>query len=312
MEHAIEVVNLVKSYSGKNVVDGISFNVKKGMIFALLGPNGAGKTTTIEIVECIRPLTSGSVRVLGYDVGDRRDEQEIKRRIGIMPQEFRALDKLTVKENIELFSRLYPYHSSSSKDVDEVIREFGLEEYSNVRFERLSGGIRQRLGLAIATIHDPEILFLDEPTTGLDPTSRRQVWAMIRALKDSGKTVVLTSHYMEEVEYLADEVAIMNKGRIVASGSPQDIASRYGTGRRLTIRGYSRSRLLASLANSSNTLGDILTLSMDRLDSMLIAEIVDMAIKDGLEVQFKNPSLEDAFLRLVGRIDEDGRLIING
>lgn len=311
MDYAIEVMNLVKSYSGKNVVDGVSFNVSKGTVFALLGPNGAGKTTTIEIIECLRTFTSGSVNVLGYRVGDRRDEQEIKRRIGVMPQEFRALDKLTVRENIELFSRFYDRH----RDVDEVIKEFGIEEYSNVRFERLSGGLRQRLGLAISTINDPEILFLDEPTTGLDPASRKQIWGMVKMLKDSGKTIVLTSHYMEEVEHLADEVAVMSKGKIVAMGSPYYIASRYGTGRRLVIKGYSRSKMLAALADSNNTVGDALIISMDKYNSkssisnIPITEIVNIAIREGLEVQFRNPSLEDAFLRLVGRMDDDGRLI---
>ncbi len=309
MEYAIEVFNLVKRYSSRNVVDGISFSVRRGIVFALLGPNGAGKTTTIEIIECLRTLTSGSVYVLGYRVGDGRDEKEIKRRIGMMPQEFRALDKLTVRENIELFSKFYDRH----RGIDEVLKEFDIEEYSNVRFERLSGGLRQRLGLAISTINDPEILFLDEPTTGLDPASRKQIWDMVKRLKNSGKTIVLTSHYMEEVEHLADEVAVMSKGRIVAMGSPYHIASRYGTGRRLVIKGYSRSRALTELADSNNTVGDALILNMDEYSSnkssIPITEIVDIAIRDGLEVQFRNPSLEDAFLRLVGRMDDEGRLL---
>ncbi|MFN4336190.1 MAG: ABC transporter ATP-binding protein [Candidatus Nitrosocaldus sp.] len=308
MENAIEVMNLVKRYSNRKVVDGISFNVSKGTVFALLGPNGAGKTTTIEIIECLRTFTSGSVNVLGYRVGDRRDEKEVKRRIGVMPQDFRAFDKLTVRENIELFSKFYDRH----RGIDEVLKEFDIDEYSNVRFERLSGGLRQRLGLAISTINDPEILFLDEPTTGLDPASRKQIWDMVKRLKDSGKTIVLTSHYMEEVEHLADEVAVMSKGRIVAMGSPYYIASRYGTGRRLVIKGYSRSKMLAALANYSNTVGDALILNIDEYSSkssITITEIVDIAIRDGLEVQFRNPSLEDAFLRLVGRMDYEGRLL---
>ncbi|MCS7141965.1 MAG: ABC transporter ATP-binding protein [Candidatus Nitrosocaldus sp.] len=309
MEYAIEVRDLVKRYSGRNVVDGVSFSVRRGTVFALLGPNGAGKTTAIEILECLRTPTSGSAIVLGYSVGkSRRDEQEIKRRIGIMPQEFKALDKLTVRENMVLFSRLYDRH----RDIDGLIREFGLEEHSNIRFERLSGGLRQRLGLALAVINDPEVIFLDEPTTGLDPASRRGVWDMIRAFKASGKTVVLTSHYMEEVEYLADEVAVMHRGRIVATGSPGEIAGRYGLGRRLVIHGCTRSKGLASLVREYGVVGDTLVLSMDDIGSIPISEIVDMAIRDGLEVQFRNPSLEDAFLRLVGRMDEEGRLINDG
>lgn len=302
-DNVVEVIDLVKSYSGRRVVDGVSFSVRRGTVFALLGPNGAGKTTTIEIMECIRPLTSGTVRVLGYSVGNRRDEHEIKMRIGIMPQDFRALDKLTVRENLELFARLY----NRLDGVDEAIREFGLEEHSSIQFEKLSGGLRQRVGLAIATINDPEVLFLDEPTTGLDPASRKHLWEMIRRLKHSGKTILLTSHYMEEVEQLADQVAVMNRGRIVAIGSPYEIAGRYGMGRRLIIKGYSRSRELASLATPENTHGDMLVLKID--GSVSVAEMVDIAVRDGLDVQFRNPSLEDAFLRLVGKMDEHGRLV---
>ncbi|MEM3880872.1 MAG: ABC transporter ATP-binding protein [Candidatus Bathyarchaeia archaeon] len=229
----VEVDSLVKRYGQLIAVDHISFVVYEGEVFAFLGPNGAGKTTTVEILECLRPLTSGSARVLGYDVTRREDVKEIKKRIGVLPQDFSALDKLTVKENIALIGDMYDRHL----DIAEVIELLDLKDKANVRFENLSGGLKQRVGVAAALVNDPQLIFLDEPTTGLDPKARRDVWAVIANLKRLGKTVFLTTHYMEEAQVLADRVAIINKGKIAAIGAPQELISQHGGLKILKIRG---------------------------------------------------------------------------
>jgi ABC-2 type transport system ATP-binding protein len=179
----VEVDSLVKKYGTLNAVDGISFKINEGDVFAFLGPNGAGKTTTVEILECIRPLTSGTARVFGYDVTRNEDVQEIKKRIGALPQDFSALDKLTVRENIALIGDMYTEHI----DVAKVIKLLDLEDKTNEKFENLSGGLKQRVGVAAALVSDPQLIFLDEPTTGLDPKARRDVWSVIQNLKNWAK-----------------------------------------------------------------------------------------------------------------------------
>jgi ABC-2 type transport system ATP-binding protein len=307
-DYVIEVNNLVKSYSNVRVVDNVSFNVKRGTVFALLGPNGAGKTTIVEILSCLRSLTSGRVRILGYRLGDRGEEMQIKKHIGLMPQDFKALDKLTVKENLQLFAKMYDKHVN----IDELLIKFDLKDYAHVRFEKLSGGLKQRLGLAVSIVNDPKLLFLDEPTTGLDPAARRQVWEIIRSLKGEGKTIILTSHYMDEVEYLADEVAVINKGSIIALGSTREIIDRFGSAKRILIRnGYSiieriRREVTSNIVASGN---DLLVYVNNDNNSSMVKSIIEIAVSNGYEFYFKNPSLEDAFLRLVGRLDEHGTLL---
>jgi len=185
----VEVDSLVKIYGSLRAVDDISFELHDGEVFAFLGPNGAGKTTAVEILECIRPLTSGSARVFGYDVTKGEDAKEIKKRIGVLPQDFSALDKLSVKENIDLIGRMY----ERKLDTLEVIKLLDLEDKTKERFENLSGGLKQRVGVAAALVNDPQLVFLDEPTTGLDPKARREVWGVIENLRKWGKTVFLTS-----------------------------------------------------------------------------------------------------------------------
>jgi len=174
-ELVVEVKSLVKEYGSLRAVDDISFELYNGEVFAFLGPNGAGKTTTVEILECIRPITSGSATVFGYDVAKREDVKEIKKRIGVLPQDFSALDKLSVKENIDLIGGMY----EKKLDTMEVIRLLDLEEKTKEKFETLSGGLKQRVGVAAALVNDPLLVFLDEPTTGLDPKARRDVWSVI-------------------------------------------------------------------------------------------------------------------------------------
>ena len=214
-EHAIDVEKLTKRYGDLLAVNDISFHVRTGELFAFLGPNGAGKTTTVEIIETIRTPTSGKVCLLGMDVTTRK--RDIVPRIGVLPQGFSSFDRITVRETLQYYARLFGRRNA---DVDGLIELANLKDKSNEEFKNLSGGLKQRLGIAIALVNDPEVVFLDEPTTGLDPRARREVWKVLLSLKKNGKTVFLTTHYMEEAELLADTVAIISKGKIIAMGSP--------------------------------------------------------------------------------------------
>jgi len=304
----VEVDSLVKQYGKLKAVDGISFEVNEGEIFAFLGPNGAGKTTTVEILECLRPLTSGSANVLGYDVTKNDDVKKIKRSIGVLPQDFSALEKLTVKENIELIGDMYAKHI----DVAEVIKLLDLQEKTNERFENLSGGLKQRVGVAAALVNDPQLVFLDEPTTGLDPKARREVWSVITGLKKMQKTVFLTTHYMEEAQILADRIAIIDKGKIVAIDSPQELISQHGGLKILIIRKGDKG--LSDILQKEydkvtlDKSGDV-SIKVDDVEEMwrVIATLTELKINKEMEIQ--SPTIEDVFLKVVGgRITEEGEL----
>ena len=231
---AIEIEDLHKSYGDVEAVRGIDLTVETGSCFALLGPNGAGKTTTVEIMEGHRERTSGRVSVLGHDPG--RNDREFKERIGIVLQETGVERFLTVAETIEMYRSYYP----DPRPVDEVIEVVGLQEKRDARVVKLSGGQQRRLDVAIGLAGDPELLFLDEPTTGFDPSARRAAWDMVENLKALGKTVFLTTHYMDEAQKLADDVAIIVGGRIVAQGSPATLSARGEFPTRITyIKGSS-------------------------------------------------------------------------
>src|SRR5271157_5426818 len=217
-EYAIQVEKLTKRYGDLLAVNEISFNVRKGEVFALLGPNGAGKTTTVEIIETIRTPTSGKVTLLGMDVTKKK--HDIVPRIGVLPQGFSSFDRITVRETIQYYSRLF---CCNHTDIDGLIELVNLEDKTKEQYKNLSGGLKQRLGIAIALVNDPEVVFLDEPTTGLDPRARHEVWEVLLGLKKKGKTVILTTHYMEEAELLADTVAIISKGKIIAMDSPGEL-----------------------------------------------------------------------------------------
>jgi len=304
----VEVDSLVKQYGKLKAVDGISFEVNEGEIFAFLGPNGAGKTTTVEILECLRPLTSGSANVLGYDVTKNDDVKKIKRSIGVLPQDFSALEKLTVKENIELIGDMYAKHI----DVAEVIKLLDLQEKTNEKFENLSGGLKQRVGVAAALVNDPQLVFLDEPTTGLDPKARREVWSVITGLKKMQKTVFLTTHYMEEAQILADRIAIIDKGKIVAIDSPQELISQHGGLKILIIRKGDKG--LSDILQKEygkvtlDKSGDV-SVKVDDVEEMwrVIATLTELKINKEMEIQ--SPTIEDVFLKVVGgRITEEGEL----
>lgn len=304
---AIEVRNLTKIYGNLKAVDNVSFDVYEGEVFAFLGPNGAGKTTTIEILQGLRKATSGSAKVLGYDVSNKREVNEMRKKIGILPQEFNALDRLTVAENVKLFREMY----DNGVNVNELLSLLGLEEKANILFQKLSSGLKQRVGLAAALVNDPELIFLDEPTTGLDPSIRRDVWSFLERLKKENKTIFLTTHYMEEAERLSDRVAIINKGKIIAIGETRELIKKYGMGDRLVIEELRQEEVeelskLTSDATVKNNTIEVRIGSLDRLNYM-----IQVLAKKGIKakVRIESSSLEDVFLKLVGaRISEEGEL----
>lgn len=300
---AITVRSLVKKYVDLVAVDSIDFTVQKGRVFAFLGPNGAGKTTTVEILECLRKPTSGEAKVLGFNV--RKDQREIRKRIGVLPQEFNTYDRLTVKENIRYFGRMY----ATSLDADDLIRTVGLEDKRDALFIHLSGGQKQKLGVAIALVNDPEVVFLDEPTSGLDPRARRDIWEAIRKLRSRGRTVFLTTHYMEEAEVLADQVGIISKGKIVAMGSPDDLISRYGATSRLVVRDPSRgAKEVLCKAENCVVRGDGGDIEISLGSKSMLPDLIMNMEKSGItysELIMKRSSLEDVFLNLTG--EELGR-----
>ena len=217
---AIEVSDLRKAYGQLEAVRGVSFTIAHGEVFCLLGPNGAGKTTTVEILEGYRVRSGGDVRVLGMDPADA--PRELRERVGIVLQQCGVQSYLSVAELVEMYGRYY----SHSRPVSEVIEVVGLQRKRDTRANDLSGGQRRRLDLALALVGDPDLIFLDEPTTGFDPAARRNAWSTIRSLCDLGKTIFLTTHYMDEAQFLANRVAIMREGQIVASGSPEELGGR--------------------------------------------------------------------------------------
>jgi len=302
-QSAVSVKALVKRYTDVVAVDGVTFQVPRGEIFAFLGPNGAGKTTTVEILECLRKPTQGEAWVLGHDV--TRDQRDIRKIIGVLPQEFNTYDRLTVKENIEYFGRMY----KKSLDANDLIKIVGLEDKKNSLYMRLSGGQKQKLGVAVALVNDPELVFLDEPSSGLDPKARRDIWTAIMGLRDKGKTVFLTTHYMEEAEVLADRVGVINKGKIVAMGSPDDLIRKYGAASRLLIKsptGNAKDSLCKM--NDCVVRGVDGDLEVSLKSKSMLPEIIREMDKNKIgysELILKRSSLEDVFLNLTG--EELGR-----
>ena len=284
--NVVEVKNLTKIYGNLIAVDNISFKVESGEIFALLGPNGAGKTTTVEMIEMIRKPTKGEIFLFGEKWGN----EHVKEKIGVLPQEFLSFERLTVKETLIYFSRLFKRRA----DIEELIKITGLEEKKDEIYKNLSGGLKQRVGVAIALINDPELVFLDEPTTGLDPAARRNFWEVIKNLKKEGKTVFLTTHYMEEAEYLADRVAIMHKGKIVALGKPKNLIDLHGGKTKVIIRGVDKLN-----GYDAKKVEDGIEIFIN--DEHEIANIIS-TLKDKKyeKIEIERANLEDVFLRLTG------------
>ncbi|MGW9631012.1 ABC transporter ATP-binding protein [Agromyces sp. NPDC055520] len=294
---AIEVHELSKAYDGITVVDGLSLRIPSGEVFALLGPNGAGKTTTVEILEGHRRPDSGTVLVLGHD--PQRRERAFRERIGVVLQEAGFDDESTVRESVRYFHALF----ARPLDVDEVLDMVGLSRRRSAKVRTLSGGQRRRLDLALGLVGNPDVLFLDEPTVGFDPAARRQAWSLIERLKARGTTVLLTTHYLDEAERLADRVGVLVAGRLVALGTPSELAA----GREGATVSF---RLPPGLAVED--LPDLgVELDPDgagwrlatRHPSTIVHELTGWAIDAGFELpalDVSRPTLEDAYLELVG------------
>jgi ABC-2 type transport system ATP-binding protein len=298
---AVHVRGLVKTYSGVQAVNGIDLDIRRGEIFALLGPNGAGKTTTVEILEGYRSRDSGEVTVLGVDPA--RQRARLKPRVGIVLQSVGVEQYLTVRESVTMYAGYYPH----PRPVDEVIGLVGLEGKRDSRVVKLSGGQKRRLDVAVALVGNPELLFLDEPTTGFDPSARHEAWDVIKNLAELGKTVLLTTHYMDEAQYLADRVAVIAAGRIVAEGAPATLGDRELAKARVRYRLPAHTTPPSGLAGSARpdsftefTTDDI-TRALHTLTGWAIENGVGL---DGLEVS--RPSLEDVYLALTGAASGDG------
>ena len=273
---AVAVGDLRKSYGGHEALRGISFEIREGEVFSLLGPNGAGKTTTIEILEGYRDRDGGEVSVLGVDPA--RASSAWRGRIGVVLQSSAMYETLTVRESLALFAGYY----KRPRPVDEVVSVVGLEEKRDSLVRKLSGGQRRRLDFGLALVGDPELIFLDEPTTGFDPAARRNAWQTIRSLRELGKTILLTTHYLDEAEQLSDRVALLREGRIVATGTPADLTQTPATeiryrenGKEVVLRTETPTRVLAELTTRAAEQGREL---------------------EGLEV--RRPSLEEVYLEL--------------
>src|SRR5262245_2879888 len=274
---AIEVSGLRKAYGNLEAVRGVNFSIEEGEVFGLLGPNGAGKTTTVEILEGYRRRDAGEVRVLGDD--PERPGSDFRERIGVVLQQSQLWPNLTVRETHAIFAGYY----RAPRDVDEVIALVGLQDKADARVKTLSGGQKRRLDLGIALIGDPDLVFLDEPTTGFDPQARRAAWEMIRSLRSLGKTVLLTTHYLDEAEQLADRVAVLRDGRIVRVGTPAELTT---TDLQTEIR-YRRD-------------GEEILLRTDE-PTRVLAELTSEAVARGEELeglQVRRPSLEEVYLAL--------------
>ena len=298
-EYAIEVDKLTKRYGDLLAVNDISFTVSKGEVFAFLGPNGAGKTTTVEVIETIRTPTSGKVTLLGMDVTKKK--HDIVPRIGVLPQGFSSFDRITVRETIQYYSRLF---CCMNTDIDGLIELVNLKDKTKEQYKNLSGGLKQRLGIAIALVNDPQVVFLDEPTTGLDPRARHEVWDVLLGLKKKGKTVFLTTHYMEEAELLADTVAIISKGKIIAMGSPGELIENNANSLLLTLQSVDEKAFeIVRKMGFEPVLDNHKNVKVRVGHTYDVQEILN-AIKDAgalyLGLDVRNPNLEEVFLKLTG------------
>jgi ABC-2 type transport system ATP-binding protein len=304
-EQAITVRGLRKSYGEHEAVRGIDFEVARGEVFGFLGPNGAGKTTTIEILEGYRARTGGEVSVLGIDPG--KPSREWRERIGLVLQECELDPLLTVRETMTEFASFYP----DPRSVDETIELVGLAAKRDARVGSLSGGQRRRLDVGVGIIGDPELLFLDEPTTGFDPTARRDAWNMIEGLRALGTTILLTTHYMDEAQHLADRVVILRQGEVVAQGSPEKLGTQLGRETMIRFRlpdGTDPAQAGAAVGRSADVSGNVVTIASTDAQADLYS-LLDWARASKLqlnELEVRRPSLEDVFLELTSE-QENGR-----
>ena len=296
----ISVHDLRKSYGSLAAVDGISFEVEQGEFFGILGPNGAGKTTTLEILEGLRQPDSGELAVLGLAPWPRNPA--LLPRIGVQLQSSSFFERLTVREQIDTFASLY---GVPSRRADQMLGMVGLDEQANVRTEKLSGGQAQRLSIACALVHDPELVFMDEPTGALDPQARRNLWDLLRKINADGRTVVLTTHHMDEAETLCDRVAIMDHGKLLELGPPAALVREVDQPVRISIESglldrATADQVAAAAASADGVSDDGVSLTFaTRKPAVILADLADRNALAGLRVQ--GATLEDVFLKLTGR-----------
>ncbi len=296
MADTIEVTDLVKTYGSTRAVDGVSFSVAQGECFGILGPNGAGKTTVLEIVEGLRQADAGSVRLLGHNPWPRNPT--LLPRIGVQLQASAFFEQLTAREQLQTFVDLYRQPRTR---VDELLKMVGLTDKAGTRSEKLSGGQAQRLSIACSLVHDPEIVFLDEPTGALDPQARRNLWDVLREINNRGKTVVLTTHYMDEAEALCDRVAIMDAGRILQLGAPAALVRALNAPVRIAVE---QAQLDPQAARSLPGVDAVeqdgtSTIITTRTPSPVLSALAERDSLAGLQV--RGADLEDVFLELTGR-----------
>ncbi len=313
-QSVVTVEGLVKHYNSLLAIDHLDLEIKMGEVFALLGPNGAGKTTTVEILEGFRARDSGSVQVLGLDPSDRAVLPFLRRRIGVVLQDLAVEPYLTVKEVLVRSAAYFP----NPRNVDEVVEEIGLADKASSRIKTLSGGQRRRLDLGLGIVGNPELLFLDEPTTGFDPASRREAWNVLKRLVKEGTTVLLTTHYLDEAEALADRLAIISHGRIVAEGTPSTIGGREASEAVIRFRRYGDvfdDGLISRLASDSRVVRgpefvELHTKDEVRVLNNLTAWALEAEMPlSGLTVQ--RMTLEDIYLRLVSEAQETANRVSN-
>ncbi len=299
----LEVSNLRKSYGDFEAVRGVSFHVEPGEVFGLLGPNGAGKTTTVEILEGIRPATSGQVRVLGYDPNVQA--MALKQRIGVALQSTKLPDKMKVIEALELFASFY----DRTADLNKLLDRLQLSEKRNAFFSTLSGGQKQRVAIALALVNDPQVVFFDEPTTGLDPQVRLEIHSLIQQLREGKRSILLTTHYIEEAERLCDRVAIIDQGQIIAIGTPKEIQAKAQNMSRIDIQTEAP---LHDLPTPAALVEEKFSFSADRLTLTVLSPKPARAIVelvkwiDGMgvslaDIHLKRPTLEDVFIEMTGK-----------
>ncbi len=296
----ITVTNLKKHYGDIKAVDGVSFEVTRGEIFSCLGPNGAGKTTTVEMMEGLRTPTSGSIEILGADV--TRNYASIRHRVGVLPQDFEPFDRLKAPEAIAYFGGLFN-KKMTKQGVNRLVDAVALGHRADSIAMKLSGGEKRRLGLAMALVGDPELLFLDEPTTGLDAQARRGLWSLLEGLRDEGKTIFLTTHYLDEAERLSDDVLVMHKGKEIARAPPLGLVDQHGGGMAILLRDYGEATTekVESMGFSVERIRKHLKVSLREGVSVrdAIRRLESSGVKFG-DLITVEPTLEDAFINLVG------------
>ena len=306
--YAIETYDLKKNFGDIHAIDGINLNIPKGSLFGVLGPNGAGKTTTIRILCTILPPTSGNAKILGFDV--KKEAREVRKRIGLCPQELVVYPRLTAKENIYLIAKMHGMAKKDYKErTDELLGKMNLLDRGNSLVKGFSGGMKRRINVLMAVIHEPEILFFDEPTAGLDPQSRRVVWDFIRDFQKQNRTIVLTTHNMEEADDLSDELVIIDYGKIITQGTPNELKGKLGEGDILEFKvseTEKREQIIERARKLDFVKGGSLMgkhrIILNALDGLRrVSEIMDAIGVKMEDISVRKNTLEDVFIDLTGR-----------